>query len=274
MSDRPSSGPSFPASPGPDFIREAVAADLASGRFSYVRTRLPPEPNGWMHIGHAKAFSIDYYVAADDVPGEDAGAGFVDEAMFGSACFYKYFSLDWDQLVRNLTPSDLDEATAEDRSTKLELRRGLGKLSKRLREFSVQSNFTFVDSQVSIRPEDQGILTSLSRPLAGQSRYIVNFITEWTRPKARSQARFYVNSVSRRLSQVGAIGLPDIYQERNVFLDFVYQYAFSESGRTVLKFSAENLGDNTYRWTQANLPAREYQMGRTYSVGLTVALFK
>ena len=29
-----------------DFIREAVAEDLASGRFDYVRTRLPPEPNG------------------------------------------------------------------------------------------------------------------------------------------------------------------------------------------------------------------------------------
>jgi glutaminyl-tRNA synthetase len=62
--------PTYPAnpekpSPGPDFIREAVAADLASGRYSYVRTRLPPEPNGWMHIGHAKAFSIDYYVAQD-----------------------------------------------------------------------------------------------------------------------------------------------------------------------------------------------------------------
>jgi len=51
--------------PGPDFIREAVAKDLAAGRFSYIRTRLPPEPNGWMHIGHAKAFSIDYFVAMD-----------------------------------------------------------------------------------------------------------------------------------------------------------------------------------------------------------------
>jgi len=50
---------------GADFIREAVAEDLRTGRFSYVRTRLPPEPNGWMHIGHAKAFSIDYFVAKD-----------------------------------------------------------------------------------------------------------------------------------------------------------------------------------------------------------------
>jgi glutaminyl-tRNA synthetase len=51
--------------PGPDFIREAVAHDLETGRFSYIRTRLPPEPNGWMHIGHAKAFSIDYFIAKD-----------------------------------------------------------------------------------------------------------------------------------------------------------------------------------------------------------------
>jgi len=38
------------------------------------------------------------------VPGEDAGAGFVGEAMFASACFYKYFSIDWETLVRNLKP--------------------------------------------------------------------------------------------------------------------------------------------------------------------------
>lgn len=46
-----------------DFIREAVAADLASGRYDHVLTRYPPEPNGWLHIGHAKAISIDFGVA-------------------------------------------------------------------------------------------------------------------------------------------------------------------------------------------------------------------
>ena len=49
-----------------DFIREAVAEDLRTGRFSYVRTRLPPEPNGYLHIGHVKAFMIDYLIAKEN----------------------------------------------------------------------------------------------------------------------------------------------------------------------------------------------------------------
>lgn len=48
-----------------DFIREAVKADLASGRFDRVRTRFPPEPNAYLHIGHAKAVWIDYGIAQD-----------------------------------------------------------------------------------------------------------------------------------------------------------------------------------------------------------------
>jgi glutaminyl-tRNA synthetase len=48
-----------------DFIREAVAEDLASGRYDRVHTRFPPEPNGYLHIGHVKAFSIDFGVAED-----------------------------------------------------------------------------------------------------------------------------------------------------------------------------------------------------------------
>ena len=48
-----------------NFIREAIQADLQSGRFTKVCTRFPPEPNGYMHIGHAKAFSIDFGMARE-----------------------------------------------------------------------------------------------------------------------------------------------------------------------------------------------------------------
>ena len=48
-----------------DFIREAVTEDLKSGRFNTVHTRFPPEPNGYLHIGHAKALIIDFGIAED-----------------------------------------------------------------------------------------------------------------------------------------------------------------------------------------------------------------
>src|SRR5512146_2745892 len=52
-------------SPPADFIRAAVAEDLKTGRFSRVHTRFPPEPNGYLHIGHAKAICIDFGIAAE-----------------------------------------------------------------------------------------------------------------------------------------------------------------------------------------------------------------
>jgi glutaminyl-tRNA synthetase len=48
-----------------DFIRAAVAEDVRSGRYDRVHTRFPPEPNGYLHIGHAKAICIDFGMAED-----------------------------------------------------------------------------------------------------------------------------------------------------------------------------------------------------------------
>ena len=85
-----------------DFIREAVKEDLKSGRFDHVHTRLPPEPNAYLHIGHAKAFWISYGIAQefggllnlrfDDTNPEREEQEFVDAIVEDA----RWLGLNWD----------------------------------------------------------------------------------------------------------------------------------------------------------------------------------
>lgn len=87
--------------------RTAVPDMALSGRMLETGVLKDTTVEAALQVAHAISThearpEVDYYVAADDVPGDDAGAGYVDEAMFASACFYKYFSIHWETLVGNL----------------------------------------------------------------------------------------------------------------------------------------------------------------------------
>jgi outer membrane receptor protein involved in Fe transport len=198
------------------------------------------------------------------------------DSLIAASFFFKDFT---DPIEVNIQPTTdlrqtfINAAGARNQGVELEFRNNLGRLHPSLRSLTLHANATLVDSNVRIPPEQAPILTTKSRPLVGQSRYIYNVITEWVKPRWRSNARFYLNSVSRRISDVGSFGLPDIYQERNNFMDFVYQFDVLESGKMSIRFAAENLGDNHYRWTQAGILQRSFRTGRTFTVGTSFSIY-
>lgn len=191
--------------------------------------------------------------------------------------FYKDFTNPIEVTIQpttgDLRQTYINAKGSKNKGIEFEFRRNLAWATPRLADFSLQANLTIVDSDVEIGEDQRDLLTSLNRPMMGQSRLIYNIIGEWVKPRWRSNARFYVNHVSRRITDVGAIGLPDVFQEGNTFLDFVYQYSIREDGQWNIRFSAENLSDNHYEWTQADILQRSYRLGRTYSVGTTYSFF-
>lgn len=196
--------------------------------------------------------------------------------LIAASFFLKRFTDPIEQTVivsNDLRQSFINAKGARNFGVELEFRQRLGRLTGLLNDFSLTSNFTLVDSNIDIRPQDALVLTSTSRPLLGQSRYVFNGGVQWARPKWRSEAQLFATRVSRRITDVGSYGLPDIYQEATTNLDAVYQYRIGERGKWALRLEGENLTDNDYRWTQGSILQRQYRLGRTFQAGVTYSFF-
>ena len=196
--------------------------------------------------------------------------------MLAASFFYKDFESPIEQtmiaavaLLRTFT----NARAAKNYGIEAEFRRGLNFLSPKLREFAVSSNFTFVDSNIDLSGRSRQILTSLQRPMQGQSRYVANVIAEWARPKARSTARFYLNYFSNRIADVGAFGLPDVLQDGMTTTDLVYEYMLKGEDRWKIRAAVENLGDARWRWTIGGLTYHRYYMGRSFTIGTSFRVF-
>lgn len=196
--------------------------------------------------------------------------------LIAVSAFYKDFTDPIEQVIipsADLRQSYVNAQGARNLGVELEFRQDLGAWAPPLQGFSLGSNFTFVDSNIELSEDQALLLTSQSRPLLGQSRYVFNGTLGWVKPQWNSTAQFTANYVSRKITDVGAIGVPDIYQEPNAILDFVYSYTSGERGQWTYQFEAENITNNHYHWTQGPFTQRLYQLGRTFQVGVSYSFY-
>ena len=122
----------------------------------------------------------------------------------------------------------------------------------------------FVDSQITLRPEQRTVQTSLERPLAGQSRNLANLAGEFA--IGGFSTRLLFNYFGDRISDVGANQAPDIIEEGRGSLDVVFAQRISRLG---IRLALENLTDSDYLFTQT-LNVADTQ--RLYKAGRTIAL--
>lgn len=139
------------------------------------------------------------------------------------------------------------------------------------RRFFVIGNITYTKSAIKIGPAQIGVLTNANRPLEGQSEWLGNVQFGYEMDGERAALLF--NYAGQRISDVGTLGRPDIYEKPPVDLDFTFAKTFPVMGRDI-EFSAKvsNILDRGFLRTQGGLVYEQYALGRSYSAGLKIRL--
>jgi TonB-dependent receptor len=198
--------------------------------------------------------------------------------VVAASVFFKDFEDPIEQILEptaQLRRSYANALAATNWGVELELRRNLGSLTQLLTPFSFIGNYTYVDSNVDIDPENAGIVTSLSRPLQGQADHVFNGAFEYL-TNFGTTARLLYNYTGEKIADVGALGIPDIIEEPRSTIDLVLVHEFARFGwgqGLGLKFAGRNLTDEQKEYTQGGLTQRLYKPGSEYSLSLSYKFF-
>jgi outer membrane receptor protein involved in Fe transport len=134
--------------------------------------------------------------------------------------------------------------------------------------FFVNANYTFVDSKITLLPEQRTVQTSLERALAGQSKHLFNATAEGS--YRGLSLRVLYNYFGDRISDVGANEAPDIVEQGRGSLDAVVALRV---GKLNVRVIGENLTDSEWLFTQGPEEQRVFKLGRTFAVSFGVDVF-
>ena len=152
----------------------------------------------------------------------------------------------------------------------LEARKSLDLFTPALKELTFLGNVTIVHSRVDLDTAQTGIQTSSSRPLAGQSPFVVNMAVDWNHERTKTRVRALYNVFGARISQVGLNGIPDMYEQPRHLVDLSAAQGIGE--HLDLKATLENVLNAPVRFTQGegdSFLANRYLSGQTFWLSAT-----
>jgi outer membrane receptor protein involved in Fe transport len=189
-------------------------------------------------------------------------------SVVAASVFYKYFDNPIERVViasANPIATFQNADNARNFGVELEVAREVGQ------HFFVNANYTFVDSKITLAPEQLGVQTSAERPLAGQSENIFNVSGEFF--MGGFSTRVLYNFFGDRISDVGANEAPDIIEQGRGALDVVFAQRYRN---LTVRATLENLTDSEYEYTQSleiDRIQRLYKLGRSYTVSFSYNVF-
>lgn len=193
--------------------------------------------------------------------------------------FYKEFKKPIEKVIlpagNRGTDSFENAEGARNAGVELELRKNLGFAHQRLANWGALANLTLVYSRVSLGESQVGLQTNNERPLAGQSPFVVNLGADYANDKSGTRFRLLYNVFGRRITQVGAYGLADVYEQPRHVVDVTVAQRIGK--HVDLKLAAENLLFAPVRFTQGpdaegdgSNVVGEFQPGATFTLSATM----
>ena len=149
----------------------------------------------------------------------------------------------------------------------LEIRKNLGFIADSIDQFSVLGNFTYSQSQMKLDPALNSAETNRSRPLQGQSPYIINGGLFFEEEAWGTSATLLYNVFGRRIVQVGVNGLPNVFEESYGTLDFTVAQRL---GNGEIKLALGNLLDPKIEQNQGS--GDEKKIIQRYTRGINISL--
>jgi len=132
-------------------------------------------------------------------------------------------------------------------------------------QWYVATNLTVIDSEVTIRPEDAGLVTNPVRALQGQADYIFNIQLGFD-DTSRQKGTLVYHITGKKIREVGILGQPDVYDEAYGELDFNYTRFLGD--HLTFNVKAKNLLNKRRETTQGGFDVNSLFEGRSASLGV------